>query len=302
MPLIITMPPWLLVGNLYPLATTTYPLDLVSGATGAWSTRLLTTAYTGACLRVRRSSDDAEQDIGFIGQTIDYAALLDFVGSGDGFVRTWYSQDGGTTRDLVQTTGTNQPQIVSSGALYTTIGGYPGLHFTTSRYLNSDVIPESVYLGINAGTIFALWDADTATSTADGNTIWCNRGGWNGTFIQTISGTPNIRVFGYDGTEDFITTSGYATDTPYVTAWRHASGTLYSYVDATTEVGSVSHGTELTLTASFCVGQDSQTSNGSSGFDGIITEVITYSAALSSGDLGTVGDAMASPFGKTWGS
>ena len=139
-----------------------------------------------------------------------------------------------------------------------------------------------------------------AISTGDGNTIWCNRGGWNGTFIKTISGTPNIRIFGFDGDEDFITTSGFAVATPYVTAWKHDTGTLYSYVNGGTAVGSVAHGTESTITAHFCIGRDSQTAATSAVFDGRIMEVICYNTALSSGNTNTVGTDIASPFGVTW--
>lgn len=82
---------------------------------GAWSIRKLTSAYAGAALRVRRSSDSAEQDIGFSGGWLDTAALLAFVGAGDGFVVSWYDQSG-NGRNLNQATTANQPKIVASGA------------------------------------------------------------------------------------------------------------------------------------------------------------------------------------------
>jgi hypothetical protein len=68
---------------------------------------------------VRRSSDNAEQDIGFTALgNLDTTALLSHCGSGNGFVTTWYDQSG-NTRNATQTTAANQPQIVSSGAVIT---------------------------------------------------------------------------------------------------------------------------------------------------------------------------------------
>jgi hypothetical protein len=63
-----------------------YPAD------AAYSLRKLRTDYSGSAIRVRRSSDDAEQDIGFVSNELDTASLLSFVGAGDGFVKTWYDQ------------------------------------------------------------------------------------------------------------------------------------------------------------------------------------------------------------------
>jgi hypothetical protein len=41
-------------------------LDTYSGAAVAYSLRKLRTAYSGSAIRVRRSSDNAEQDFGFV--------------------------------------------------------------------------------------------------------------------------------------------------------------------------------------------------------------------------------------------
>jgi len=93
-------------------------LDTYSGASAAYSLRLLRTAYSGSAIRVRRSSDNAEQNIGFVANVLDTASLLTFCGVGNGFVTTWYDQSGNANNGT-QTTALNQPQIVSSGALLT---------------------------------------------------------------------------------------------------------------------------------------------------------------------------------------
>jgi hypothetical protein len=91
-------------------------LDLFPNASAAYSLRKLRTAYTGNCIEVRRSSDNATQNIGFVNNVLDTASLLSFVGAGDGFVRTWYDQSG-SARNATQTTNANQPRIVNSGVL-----------------------------------------------------------------------------------------------------------------------------------------------------------------------------------------
>jgi PKD repeat protein len=92
-------------------------LDLYTNADLAFSMRKLRAAYSGNCIRLRRSSDNSEQDIGFASNgVIDVSAMLSFVGVGNGFVVTWYDQSG-NGRNITQSTGSNQPQIVFSGTV-----------------------------------------------------------------------------------------------------------------------------------------------------------------------------------------
>lgn len=94
----------------------TPPLDIYSGAAVAYSFRLLRTAYAGSCIKVRRSSDDATQDIGFSNKLLDTASLLTFVGAGNGYIDTLYDQSG-NGQNLSHGTTTKQPLIVVNGAL-----------------------------------------------------------------------------------------------------------------------------------------------------------------------------------------
>ena len=93
-----------------------YLLDRYTGAQLAYSLIKQRADYAGACVRVRRSSDNAEQDVGFVGRELDTASLLAFCGAGSGFVTTWYDQ---TTHavNAIQTTTNLQPLIVNAGAL-----------------------------------------------------------------------------------------------------------------------------------------------------------------------------------------
>lgn len=86
-------------------------LDVVTGAVAAYSLRKLRTAYAGAAVRVRRSSDNAEQDIGFSGVDFDAGAFSAFVGGGSGLAAKWYDQSG-NTNDVTQAVALEQPQVV----------------------------------------------------------------------------------------------------------------------------------------------------------------------------------------------
>jgi hypothetical protein len=93
-------------------------LDTYPNAAAAYSVRKLRSAYSGSAIRVRRSSDNAEQDIGFSGGNLDTTSLTSFCSGTNGFVTTWYDQSG-NARNATQTTATNQPQIVSAGSVLT---------------------------------------------------------------------------------------------------------------------------------------------------------------------------------------
>lgn len=115
-------------------------LDSYPGAAAAYSIRKLRTAYTGSAIRVRRSSDNTEQDIGFSGGNLDTSALTSFCGAGNGFVTTWYDQSG-NGKNATQSTASNQPQIVSSGSVITlnskssmSYTGNSGMGFTFSNF------------------------------------------------------------------------------------------------------------------------------------------------------------------------
>lgn len=75
----------------------------------------LRSAYAGACLRVRRSSDNTEQDIGFDGNgDLDWAAADTFRAGGTLYVTKWYNQITGATFDFINAVNANQPVLDTS--------------------------------------------------------------------------------------------------------------------------------------------------------------------------------------------
>jgi hypothetical protein len=113
-------------------------LDTYPGAAAAYSLRKLRTAYTGSCIRVRRSSDNTQTDIGFnVLGGLDTVSLLTFCGISNGFITIWYDQSG-NSRNTFQTGISGNPshaspQIVISGSLVT-INGKAAVLFSTSAF------------------------------------------------------------------------------------------------------------------------------------------------------------------------
>ena len=86
-------------------------LDTYTGATAAYSVRKLSKDYTGNCMRVRRSSDESVQDIGFDSNgDLDTSAIATFVGDAYGYVSIWYDQSG-NGNNATQSTTSSQPMI-----------------------------------------------------------------------------------------------------------------------------------------------------------------------------------------------
>ena len=102
-------------------------LDTYPGAVAAYSLRILKTGATNA-IRVRRSSDNLEQDIGFVDGELDTVSLLAFVGTAVtdyGYVKIFYDQSG-NSNDATQTNLAYQRRIVNAGTVET-LNGKPAL-------------------------------------------------------------------------------------------------------------------------------------------------------------------------------
>ena len=88
-------------------------LEDYPGASAAYSLRNLIDTTTSV-VRVRRSSDNTEQD--FTSAEITDGTLIAFTGANDGFITTWYDQSG-NSNNLTQAVAIAQPNLVSSGII-----------------------------------------------------------------------------------------------------------------------------------------------------------------------------------------
>lgn len=156
------------------------PLDAVAGSVfAAFSYRLMSSVYSGPCIRVRRSTDNALRDFGFFASWLDVVALLDWVRAqsltASGFVVTWYDQSG-RGRHITQTTASAQRRIVNAGVLES-FGGQPALAGGAGQYYASawPVLPQPA-------TIIATLKLPDYTVGQDQNLIRTNAlaTGYNG--------------------------------------------------------------------------------------------------------------------------
>jgi hypothetical protein len=142
-----------------PLSTQLF-LDLYPSATLAVSLRKLRLNYSGSCIRVRRSNDNTEQDIGFVNNYLDTASMKTFVGANNGFVVTWYDQSG-SGNNATQIIAITQPKIITSGVINRQ-DGIACINTATSLYLaTSSVI-------FNGGTFTFISGIGTHNTSANG--------------------------------------------------------------------------------------------------------------------------------------
>jgi len=105
---------------------------VTTGATSAWSIRLVNPSYSDACMRVRRASDNAEDDFGFVDGLLDTASIATFCGASMGNVAKWYDQVG--SNDGTPSAGAiSQPLIYNGSSVYTT-NGKPSIRFSESNH------------------------------------------------------------------------------------------------------------------------------------------------------------------------
>ena len=154
-------------------------LDAYPNAAVAYSLRLLRSTYTGNAIRVRRTSDNTEQNIGFVLGNLDTTSLLAFCGGGSGFVTTWYDQSG-NANNVTQTTAANQAQIVSSGSVILN-NSKPTMLFdgTNDSFLSTVAVDPLFITAVNSpnttGIYRTLMGAD-ATDTTPGGAIYFQYG------------------------------------------------------------------------------------------------------------------------------
>jgi len=125
----------------------------------------LVTAYAGPILRVRRDSDNTEQDIDRSGQDIDQASLTAFCSGANCFVTTLYDQTGGG-QDATQAVAGEQPKIYDSVTGIVLDTGFPALNFT-------DNLTQNLTL---PGLTNQTFNSYFLTSTSDESYVYMVRG------------------------------------------------------------------------------------------------------------------------------
>lgn len=273
----------LLMGNSFSGA-----LDsLGTGMESAWSVgRRLRAGYSGPVIRVRRSSDNAEQDFSGSGANgaVSASAVAAFCGAGDGFLATIYDQSG-NARNYTQSSTTLQPRVVASGVAET-MNGYLSARFIAASSLGMSVASSTaLYNFLHNGTSSTLYFVCSANDTAAFKTITRNQTSTNpgmmwfisnteGAYFQVESGsgTPVLHNtgVGFTGAQLFtnLIDADNATAGLRSTMWRN--GTQLT-LTPNTNTAAVSSGNAA---GNFTLGIQA---SGGNGFDGLISEFVVWS-------------------------
>jgi hypothetical protein len=182
-------------------------LDRFPGAAAAYSLRKLRTQYSGPAIRVRRSSDNTEQDIGFDSNgNLNESQIRGFVGGNDGFVTIWYDQslNGLNASRAVQA---DQPRIILSGA-FESVNGRTSIEGDSSDYLET----ASNFTFTHAFTIGKINNYNTINYIVGSATVGLWYGGssataqglgaFDGTNQRTITGEDFNQHLGWYGMRD----------------------------------------------------------------------------------------------------
>lgn len=252
-------------------------LDAYPNSQASYSLRQLRSSATN-CIRVRRSSDNAEQDIGFSGGVLDESALTTFCGVGDGYVVTWYDQQ--NSNHATQSTASQQPKIVSSGVVITE-NSKPAIQFDGS----DDVL--STAANPYSDGLIALFVVCKVTTPSSTNAILdaatsSSFGASNGFRFDQFSG--NFR-FGTrtSGGASFIQNAESDATQTLRTAIKTSAGRSTYLNTGLSDSDSQSGDVIFTSVTSLDIGATVGTSNF---FGGTMQEVVTYNSDQDSNRTG----------------
>lgn len=267
-------------------------LDLYPNSTAAYSLRKLTNAYGGAAIRVRRSSDNAESDIGFVANVLDTASLLSFCSATDGFVVKWYSQVGGSTYDVLQTTALKQPKIVASGVL-NTLNLLASCNFISA---SSTGLCTSAGVSVQNGEFLAC-AVGSVTPTAPANCSILDQDDLaltNGRVAQYIYKSSNVvrnLFFNTAGSFTTVNSPTVSTNTQYVFKTSKVGTQIRAGLNSGANNTATYSGTPRTTLVKLGLG--SLSSNSQDFLDGQIQEVVMFSGDNSSNEVNIVNNIKA---------
>lgn len=284
-------PRWtFLIGNQdQPVAT--FLLDDYTTATAAYSTRRLSSTYTGSLLRVRRTANGAEQDIGYDSNgDLDTTSLTTFANGSACRVSVWYDQSG-SGNDLTMISSGAQPEIYNGQVFYSIgTGGGKAISFDSTFYMEATA-------DLHAGAFYAT--SAVVTGSTIGNLHILNQddsliGGTAriGQYLRTGSTANTARsvLFNSAGTStaDNTASSTVAANSSYVISAHGNSSKVEAFVDGATNgstslTGPLRHGSGL-----YRVGASAHSGTAAGLWNGRIAEVIFFDEDMSSVDQSAV--------------
>jgi len=180
---------------------------------------LLVPDYTGDCMRIRRASDNAEQDIGFDGIDLDTAAIATFCAGTDGFVKTWYNQDGSGNHP---TQGSNalQPKIYDAATGVVLIGSNAAIDGN-----NGVLIMPSSVIGSGDYAVFGICEYSDADMLFGGDAPTIGLWTLGGNLVQRFDNETQIIDSNSLSNGDYLLTYQNRTSNSCVVAYNGNLGT-----------------------------------------------------------------------------
>lgn len=211
------------MGDYWGISSFTMLLDTYPNAAVAYSFRKLRAAYAGSAIRLRRASDDAEIDVGFLPTgAFDVFTAATHIAATTGHIVTWYDQSGNAD-NATQATEAQQPTYSASplAAVFTTAGfTFMDINAAYDPSGGTFTLSASVQIALAAtgrGIIGARWQAGQVCWRVDAaethSLIKENVAlvGTSGTALAT--GTPQYIATTYDGTNFAFYLQGAADGT-----------------------------------------------------------------------------------------
>lgn len=258
-------------------------LDGITTA-AAYGLRQLRSAYSGSAVRVRRSSDSTEQDIGFVSGEFDNTSFTTFVGGGSGFVKTWYDQSG-NARDATQTSTGKQPQVILSG-----LNSKPSLDFVAANNSRFDIATGLFYRPV---TIFQVVRFDVFGDADSKPVIMANITSF--TLVAVDGANSKLEYFNGSWRKDSNT---IATGNGYIV--NLVGNASQTRIGANGTLTTVASAISATTGSTVEIGYRSDAPNSPFAFDGYMTELIIASSELSNANINTIGSNQAARFGLSW--
>lgn len=276
----------------YGQASSAFLLDDYPGAEFAFSTRLLSSTYTGDCMRVRRSSDGNLLDVGFVDGYLDVDAIETFRGaSTDVKINEWYDQSG-NAMILSNAAQDTMPFIYFGGAYQTSLGKYAAQfhnaafdkYLTNSNY-DPNMLDDSSWFIVNTpqtapsaqdGCMFQAQEFDAGTGFWRVDAMGFRDGGY---FTRLTQDNANNTLNGFDTIQtdgniisNIIDTSGASNVFKYNNSVK---------TDANNGRSNTGQGARLT------VGRSGNIATGTSAFFSL-NEIIYYNSDQTSNESGIV--------------
>jgi hypothetical protein len=119
-------------------ASSSYLLDSFPNALFAFSVFRLSSTYSGACMNVRRSGDNATKMIYFVDDLLDTQEIINFCGGETGYITRWYDQSE-SQNDGSQIAASEQPIIYDPIKGINKEFNLPAVGFNGGQWLDSGV-------------------------------------------------------------------------------------------------------------------------------------------------------------------